>query len=137
MSGKLFCQVVCFIIINPFCCVIFLWLVIALNLFVHMRVECVLLYSGWMIFMSIILTLNFASNYRIRLRRPRKWWRTFMVVVAWAIHVVMNSLSNLRMASSQHIMSHVWYGLHRHVTTLMSHKFVKSYVLIVIWQCGK
>jgi hypothetical protein len=49
-----------------------------------------------------------------------------MVISAWAIHIVMNSLSNLRTVNSQHMMSRVWDGSQRHVTTLMLCEFVKS-----------
>jgi hypothetical protein len=34
-------------------------------------------------------------------------------------------------------MSRIWDGPQHHVTTLMLHKFMKSCVLIVVWQCGK
>jgi hypothetical protein len=37
-----------------------------------------------------------------------------------------------RMVSSQYMMSRVWGGPQRHVTTLMLHKFIKSLILIVV-----
>jgi hypothetical protein len=49
----------------------------------------------------------------------------------------MNGLSDLRTVGSQHTMSRVWDGPQRHVTTLMLLKFVKSCVLIVVWQCER
>jgi hypothetical protein len=122
---------------HPFCCVILLWLVITLELFVHLRVECVLRYSRWLIFVSSVLTLNVASNWGRHLRRLMKWWKTFMVISAWTVHVFRNGLSDFRMIGGQHMMSCIWDGPQRHVTTLMLRKFVKSCVLIIVWQCGK
>jgi hypothetical protein len=55
-----------------------------------------------------------------------------MVISALAIHVVVNGLSDLRTVSSQHMMSRVWDGPHRHVRMLVLRRFVKSYVLIVV-----
>jgi hypothetical protein len=45
---------------------------------------------------------------------------------------VMNDLSDLRMVSSQHMMSRIWDGRQRHLTTLMLCKFVKSCILIIV-----
>jgi hypothetical protein len=42
------------------------------------------------------------------------------------MHVVMNGLSDLRVAGSQHMVSHVWNSPQHHVMTLMLLKFVKS-----------
>jgi hypothetical protein len=114
---------------HPFC-------VIAVELFFHVHVECVLRYSIWLIFMSSVLTLNFSSNLGKHLPKLMKWLKTFMVINAWAVHIVMNDLSDLRMVGSQYMMNHIWDGPQRHVTMLMLRKFVKSCILTVVWQCS-
>jgi hypothetical protein len=103
---------------HSFCCVILLWLIIALGLFVYVLVECVLWYSRWLIFASSILTLNF-----------RKLGKTFtetreMMKNVYGDHCMSHTryewLRDLRTVGNQHMMSHVWYGPQCYVTTLMS-----------------
>jgi hypothetical protein len=90
---------------HSFCRVILLWLVIPIELFVHVHVECVLRYLRWLIFISSILLiiLNIASNLGKHLQRLMKWWKTLMVISAWDVHIVMNGLRDLRMVGSQHM----------------------------------
>jgi hypothetical protein len=108
---------------HPFCQIFLLWLVIALELFVHVLVECVLWYWRWPIFMSSVLTLNFASDKGKCLQRLMKWWKTFMMISAWAVCVVMNGLSDLRIVGSQHMMSRVWRSTQHRVQV---HEIIRS-----------
>jgi hypothetical protein len=116
---------------HPFWHVMLLWLVIALELFVHVRVSVSCgIRDGWCTWAAY-----FASNYGKRLQRLMKLLKAFRVISAWGVHVAMNGLSDLRTVGSQHITSRLWDGPQRHVTTLVLHKFMKSFVLIVVWQC--